>query len=100
MSKFYGTVGDRWGNRGDATRCGHKSITAAAQSYDGSIMTELRYDHQADDETRDTLRVSICVADFSTSHMGEQIFDGTIDEYEKALRQYMNRKNAAARRKR
>ena len=38
MAKFFGTV---QGGRGKATRLGHSDLKATAQSYDGSIVTQL-----------------------------------------------------------
>ena len=78
MSTFYGTVGDNWGRRTNATRCGHKSIFAAAQSYNGSIITELEYDG-------DTLMVSVEHAKGSSSS-GWCIFHGTMDEFLEVVR--------------
>ena len=43
MSKFYGQIN---GGRGTATRTGHRNIRAAAQSYDGSVITELSYNDE------------------------------------------------------
>ena len=71
MSKFYGSVR---GERGPATRGGHHSITTTAQSYDGSIITELSYNYA------DELMVNISVSNESTTY-GRQIFYGTFDEY-------------------
>lgn len=72
MSKFYGMV---QGHRGAATRGGHRSIKAAAQSYDGSVITELTYN----DENK--LMVSICVGVNESTAYGRQIFYGTFEEY-------------------
>ena len=71
MAKFYGSV---VGNRGEAARCGHSRIKTAAQSWNGSIVTELTYDED------NNLMVSICTSEGSTS-LGRQIFYGTFDEY-------------------
>ena len=71
MAKFYGSV---VGNRGEATRCGHSRIKASAQSWNGSIVTELTYDE------KNNLMVSICAGEGSTS-LGSQIFYGTFEEY-------------------
>jgi hypothetical protein len=70
MSRFYGRVR---GERGDATRCGHHGITATAQSYDGSVITELSYEN---DKLMVRVNVSAC-----SSCYGQQIFYGTYDEY-------------------
>lgn len=51
MSKFYGTL---QGARGEATRQGHSSIRASAQSWDGSIIVELS---ELDGETMYEIRV-------------------------------------------
>lgn len=71
MSKFYGTI---QGGRGAATRTGHKGIKACAQSYQGSVITELSYDN-------DKLMVSISVDTNESTTYGRQIFYGTFDEY-------------------
>ena len=70
MAKFYGTI---QGARGPATRLGHKSIKAAAQSYDGSVITELSYDE-------DKLMVRVSTSKDSTTY-GSTIFYGTFDEF-------------------
>lgn len=74
MSKFYGTVGDRWGNRSNATRCGHKSIFAAAQSFDGSIITELSYDSDG------VLYMTLEHSDHSSTG-GWCIYSGTVEDF-------------------
>lgn len=71
MSKFYGQV---VGDRGAATRGGHHRIKASAQSYDGSVITELTYNE-------DKLMVSVCVGMDESTSIGRQIFYGTFDEY-------------------
>ena len=38
MSKFYSSI---QGERGEATRCGHREIRASAQSFDGSIIVSM-----------------------------------------------------------
>lgn len=73
MSKLYGSI---QGNRGAATRCGHSHIKASVQSYDGSVITELSYNHE------DKLMVEVSVAkDESTSYRGTRLFYGTLDEF-------------------
>ncbi len=79
MSKFYGQVGDPYGNRTDATRCGHKGIRASAQSWDGSVIVEL--DYGSDDE----LRVTVRCADGSSCCMGDTVYRGTFDEFKSDL---------------
>jgi hypothetical protein len=71
MSKFYGQV---VGDRGAATRGGHHRIKASAQSYDGSVITELTY-------REDKLMVSVCIGVDESTSIGRQIFYGTFDEY-------------------
>lgn len=78
MSKFYGYVRDEWGNRTAATRCGHEGITAAAQSYDGSVITDLRYEG-------DELVIRIEIANGSANH-GEQVFVGNLAKLRNTLR--------------
>ena len=43
MAKFYGQVN---GGRGTVTRLGYRNIRTSAQSYDGSIQTELTYNDE------------------------------------------------------
>lgn len=72
MSKFYGTViGDR--QTTNATRRGWQSIRTAAQSWDGSIVTELTY-------RGNDLMVEIRYADTSTT-VGDRQFYGTVNEF-------------------
>ena len=71
MAKFYGQVN---GGRGTATRVGHQGIRTAAQSYDGSVITELTYNDEG------KLMVDICTDDCSTSY-GRRIFYGTYEEF-------------------
>ena len=77
MSVFYATIK---GNRGPATRQGSamSGIKAAAQSYDGSVITSLSYDQD------DRLMVSISVSDESSSY-GDTIFHGTFEEFKQKL---------------
>ena len=71
MSKFYGMV---QGDRGAATRGGHTTIRASAQSYDGSVIIELTYNEEG------KLMVDVSVAPDST-FLGRRIFYGTFEEY-------------------
>ena len=71
MAKFYGQVN---GGRGTATRTGGRNIRTAAQSYDGSVITELSYNDEG------KLIVDVCAADYSTSY-GRRIFYGTYEEF-------------------
>lgn len=70
MAKFYGQV---VGERQAATRTGHRRIKASAQSWDGSVSTELTYEN-------DNLMVAIQVASGSSAY-GQQIFYGTFEEF-------------------
>lgn len=78
MSRFYGTL---QGNRGAVTRTGSQDITAAAQSYDGSIITQLSYDKN------NHLEVRISISDGSSSGGwgSDEIFRGSLDEFKKRL---------------
>ena len=76
MAKFYGSVG---GHRGVATRTGTSNIRTAAQSYDGSVITELSYNSE------DELMVEIRADDYSTSY-GNRIFYGTYEEFVNKLK--------------
>ena len=80
MSKFYGTVVGQ--AKTPATRCGSKKsgIRTAAQSYDGSVITELSYDNESNE-----LMVEIEVND-GTSMFGRTIFRGTFNEFIEKLR--------------
>ena len=71
MAKFYGQIN---GGRGTATRVGHRNIRAAAQSYDGSVITELTYNDEG------KLMVDICTDNHSTAY-GHRIFYGTFEEF-------------------
>ena len=71
MARFYGQIN---GGRGTATRVGHRNIRAAAQSYDGSVITELTYNDEG------KLMVDVCTDDYSTSY-GRRIFYGTFEEF-------------------
>jgi hypothetical protein len=73
MSAFYGMV---QGNRGAATRGGSRAsgFKATAQSYDGSVITELSYGKD------DTVMVTISVNKESAPY-GTRIFYGTFDEF-------------------
>lgn len=66
MSRFYGYVCDEQGGRGEATRCGHKGITTAAQSWAGSVIVELG-------GGRDDPTVTVSIARGS-SHHGDRVF--------------------------
>lgn len=77
MSRFYGTV---QGHRGPATRGGHKRIKTSAQSYDGSVITELFYNEQ------DELMVQIMAKKGESTTYGETLFYGTLDDYIEKLR--------------
>ena len=71
MSKFYGTI---QGERSAATRTGHRSIKASAQSWDGSITTELTYDSNK-------LMVRILAEKDCSTTGGQIVFYGTYEEY-------------------
>ena len=76
MSKLYGTL---QGDRGAATRTGYKKITAAAQSYDGSVITEFTY-------VDDVLMVRVSAEKNESTTHGKTLFYGTFDEYIEKLR--------------
>lgn len=71
MAKFYGSVG---GHRGVATRTGTRNIRTSAQSWNGSVITELSYNNE------DKLMVEVRADDYSTSY-GNRIFYGTYEEF-------------------
>ena len=71
MSAFYGMV---QGNRGAATRCCSKSISASVQSWNGSVVTQLSYDKD------NNLMISVNYSAASSSY-GTPIFYGTVEEF-------------------
>ena len=71
MAKFYGQIN---GGRGTATRVGHRNIRTAAQSYDGSVITELTYNNEG------KLMVRVDTSDCS-SYYGSMTFYGTFEEF-------------------
>lgn len=71
MAAFFGQVA---GGRGTATRTGTRNIRTSAQSWRGSIITELSYNSE------DKLMVEICADDYSTAY-GNRIFYGTYEEF-------------------
>lgn len=73
MSTFYSTIK---GNRGAATRCGSRNsgIKAAVQSWDGSLISSLHYDHEG------KLIVELSTSDGSSSYGSNRIFSGTLEE--------------------
>lgn len=77
MSKFYGTVSG--GARTEATRRGFDSIKVSAQSWDGSLITHMRYGHEGQ------LLVDLSVYNGSSSCYGTTIFSGTLDELKARL---------------
>ena len=76
MSKFYAQIN---GGRGTATRCGHHSIRASVQSYDGSLRTELTYN----DEGKLMVRIA---TDDRSSYYSETIFYGTFEDFVNKLK--------------
>lgn len=76
MSKFYGTL--EGAGKTAATRRGFTSIKASAQSWDGSVQTELTYEE-------DTLMVRVST-DKGSSSYGSTIFYGTFEEFVNKLK--------------
>lgn len=72
MSKFYGTVSGA--AQTEATRRGFDGIRVSAQSWDGSHITRMNYDHDG------RLIVDLAVSEGSSSCWGSTIFRGTLDE--------------------
>lgn len=71
MSKFYGQViSDK--NTTAATRCGNRSIRAAAQTWDGSVIVVAR---QIKDRTVFEIEV-----DEGSDAYGKCIFEGSLEE--------------------
>lgn len=81
MSKFYGYVRDEWTDKTAATRCGHKGITAAAQSWDGSVEVDMSY--RCDGK----LRVELTVYEGSTHSSSNYVakWYGTLEELVKLI---------------
>ena len=81
MSKFYGMV---CGNRGAATRGGsaNSGFKASAQSYDGSVIVNLDYDHNNQLKVRvGTNDGSRCYSDWNCPD-----FVGTFEEFKELLK--------------
>jgi hypothetical protein len=76
MSKFYGQV--MGAAKTEATRRGHHYIKTSAQSFNGSVITELTYED-------DKLMVRINTGTGSTS-LGSTTFYGTFDEFVNKLK--------------
>ena len=70
MAKFYGTLK---GSRGEATRLGSSDIKVAARSYDGSLITDMKYDERGE------LTVRLSASKGSSSY-GDTIFYGTLED--------------------
>ena len=77
MSKFYGTVhGDA--SQTDGTRRGFQSITVAAQSWHGSVITSMHYGHDG------ALMVELSTSDDSSTY-GQSLFYGTFQDLKDKL---------------
>jgi hypothetical protein len=71
MSRFYSSI---QGERGEATRRGHRHIRASAQSYTGSVIVQM----YIDEEDRDCVRID--VDEGSTKHGGSlHLYEGPIE---------------------
>lgn len=81
MAKFYGLVKgyNNTGSRGSVTRLGSTGIKAAAQSYNGSVITELSYNEEG------KLAVAIYTSEASDS-CGSLEWSGTFEDFKKQLR--------------
>lgn len=83
MSTFYGMV---HGNRGAVTRCGSKNsgFKVTAQSYDGSVIINLRYNKD------NILMVELDTNDSSSmcGSYSTPSFNGTFDELKQMLKLY------------
>ena len=78
MSRFYGKVEGQASTC--ATRRGSAFIKTSAQSWDGSVITELENDEN------DNLIVKVGVANGSKSYVDTWLFKGSIEELEKKLK--------------
>ena len=87
MSAFYGQL---VGGRGDVTRTGTKNsgFKSTCQSYDGSVITRMRYDRE------DNLEIIIELSDGSSfgGWDAKEYFRGSLDELREALRTYTESK--------
>lgn len=72
MADFYGSVIGRTGI--ESGKCGGKNIRVAARSWDGSVITELKYDDKLNNLA---VRIELST-DSATS--GKCFFYGTLDE--------------------
>lgn len=88
MSAFYGMV---QGNRGAVTRGGSVSsgFKATCQSYDGSVITEMRYDHN----NELAVRISLAEGSTSSGYYSDVVFDGTFKELKKLFIAYNKKKS-------
>ena len=80
MSKFYGTlIGQA---RTEATRRGsdRTGIRASVQSWDGSLVSELNYNHDG------KLIIDLSWSEGSSCYGNERLFNGTIDELREKLK--------------
>ena len=77
MAKFYGTI--RGSAKTAATRRGFNRIKTSAQSWNGSITTELTYNDE------DKLMVEISIDEGSSTY-GKTIFYGTFEEFVNKLK--------------
>lgn len=78
MSRFYGTVEGQ--SSTCATRRGSSFIRTSAQSYDGSVITELTYNENEE------LIVKIGIAKGSSCYSDETLFKGTIKQLKEKLK--------------
>lgn len=87
MSVFYGTVSGQATT--SATRRGSRNsgITASAQSYDGSVITHLRYLENEDNDDEELL-ISITLSDQSSCSWGSDYFYGSLEELKECFNMY------------
>lgn len=79
MATFYGQV--EGCARTIASRRGHSSIRSSVQSYDGSLIMELRYNKN------DELCLTVEYAK-GTEFKGDMLYSGTLNDFIKLLTKY------------
>lgn len=85
MAKFYGTVKGRAATAATREGSSESGIRASAQSYDGSVVTKLKYEG-------DELMVSIGLMEGSQSEFHYPSWTGTFEQLREALQRDMQRR--------
>jgi hypothetical protein len=90
MSALYGSL---QGNRGEATRQGTKGsgIRASVQSWDGSLIAYMELDRETEEPV---IRLYTTDDSSSTSYHANEMFRGSLKEFNKMCEDYKKRKEA------